>query len=901
MPRNSAGFFAALMLVLSLHVPAHAESSFPITLHEGWKLQSACKLQAVGESISSAAFHPEGWISTTVPATVVAAQVAAGIYKDPYYGTNLRDLPGMTYPIGGIFARLPMSDDSPYHCGWWYRKEFVVPASARGRTLWLRFKGINYRADIWINGKRIADTSQVAGAYRTYEFDVTDNVIAGKTNVVAVETFAPTENDLGINWVDWNPCPPDKDMGLWGAVDLVTSGPVALRSPMAVTHFTDASLKQANLTVYAELHNATDKPVHGVVTGTVAGVQIQQPVDLAAHEDKTVVFDPETYKQLQIKNPVVWWPYQMGVPHLETLTVRFTEDCKISDEQSVRFGIREITSELTDKGFRLFRVNGKPILIRGAGWSPDMLLREDPKKLREEFMLVRDMHLNTIRLEGKLETEDFFQLADEQGILVMLGWCCCDQWERWKDWTPENYQVAKASLHAQMLRIRHHASLLVWLNGSDGPPPADVEQIYLDVETQTHWPNPTLSSASATPTTVSGKSGVKMTGPYDYVAPSYWYVDKDKHGGGYGFNTETSPGPAIPNLSSLRKYIPQDQLWPTDSASWSFHNGSGKFKTLTVFDEAMNATYGKADNLKDYIRIAQAMTYDGERAMYEAYTRNKYTSTGVIQWMLNNAWPSNIWHLYDYYLDAGGGYYGTKKACEPLHVQYSYDDHSIVVVNSTYQASSQFEISAKVYDFHLKEIFSKDTRLSVDADTSERAISVPEDVFSPASKVYFVDLTLKNESGNVLSRNFYWVPSKLTTFDWSKTDYTHTPAIQYEDMTELAGLPKAQVEAHVSTEEDGKLLQVRLQNESKALAFQVAVAAHDGHGEDIVPLIWSDNYVELMPGETRTLTATIPLHAMNNATVIVSGWNIPEQKLRLSSVKNTAAAQSAQANEQHAE
>jgi len=892
MLKRLAGCFAALVLFFMPPLAVYADVSSAMPLRDGWKVQSACKLQTAGEVISATAYHPEGWYTTAVPATVVSVQVANGLFKDPYFGTNLRDLPGMTYPIGGIFARLPMSDDSPYHCGWWYRKEFVVPASAKGRTLWLRFTGINYRADVWINGRRIADSSQVAGAYRTYEFDVTDSVIVGKPNVVAVETFAPTEKDLGINWVDWNPCPPDKDMGLWGAVDLTTSGSVTLRSPMAVTHFTDAGLKQADLTVYAELHNATDKPVKGTVTGTVAGIHIEQPVKLAAHEDKTIVFDPETYKQLQVKNPAVWWPYQMGTPHLETLTLRFVAGGKISDEQSVRFGIREITSELTDKGFRLFRVNGKPILIRGAGWSPDMLLREDPKRLGDQFMLVRDMHLNTIRLEGKLETEDFFHLADEQGILVMLGWCCCDRWERWKDWTPENYQVAKASLQSQMLRIRHHASLLVWLNGSDNAPPADVEQMYLNVEEQTHWPNPILSSASATPTTVSGNSGVKMTGPYDFVAPSYWYVDKDKHGGAYGFNTETSPGPAVPNISSLRKYIPQDQMWPTSSASFSFHNGSGKFKTLAVFDDAMHATYGSPEDLKDYVRIAQAMTYDGERAMFEAYSRNKYTSTGVIQWMLNNAWPSNIWHLYDYYLDAGGGYYGTKKACEPLHVQYSYDDHSVVVVNSTYRATPRITVSAEVYDFNLKKVFDKETGLTVDADASQRAISIPDDVFPTSSKVYFVDLTLKDVSGKTLSHNFYWIPSTLTTFDWSKTDYTHTPAIQYDDMAELMTLPKTRIEAQASTAEDNKLLQVRLQNASKALAFQVAVTARDAHGEDIVPIVWSDNYVELMPGETQVLTAKLPALIPDNATIVVSGWNIPEQTLHLSPGKAVAAAAS---------
>ncbi|QNI32256.1 glycosyl hydrolase family 2 [Alloacidobacterium dinghuense] len=881
----------AVVLMLGTMVPlACAAVSPSMVLAEGWRLQSACKVQASGETISTMTYHPEGWNQTTVPATVLAAQVAAGIYKDPYHGTNLRDIPGTSYPLGNNFSNLPMPDDSPYRCGWWYRREFVIPALEKGRTLWLRFKGINYRADIWVNGKRIADSSQVAGAYRTYEFDVTDNVVIGKPNVVAVETFAPTEKDLGINWVDWNPCPPDKDMGIWGAVDLVTRGSVVLRSPMAVTHFTDASLKQANLTVYAELHNASDKPASGIVSGTVAGIRIEQQVNLAPHEDKTVVFDPETYTQLKLNNPNVWWPYQMGTPYLEALTLRFTAGGEVSDEQSVRFGIREITSELTDKGYRLFRVNGKPILIRGAGWSQDMLLREDPKRLREQFMLVRDMHLNTIRLEGKLETDDFFQLADEQGILVMLGWCCCDQWEHWKNWTPENYEVAKASLQAQILRIRHHASLLVWLNGSDNPPPADVEQMYLDVEARMHWPNPILSSASARPTTVSGRSGVKMSGPYDYVAPSYWYVDTDKHGGGYGFNTETSPGPAIPNISSLRKFIPEDQMWPATSASWSLHNGGGKFKTLTVFDDAMKATYNPPDDLNAYVRVAQAMTYNGERAMFEAYSRNKYTSTGVIQWMLNNAWPSNIWHLYDYYLDAGGGYYGTKKACEPLHVQYSYDDHSIVVVNGTYQQSPRLSVTAKVYDFNLKELFSKESDITIDADAVQKAISIPDDVFTGSSKVFFVDLALKNDVGEILSRNFYWVPSSLTTFDWSKTDYTHTPAIQHEDMTELISLPKAKVEARLTNAEDGKTLQIRLHNDSKVLAFQVAVAARDVHDEDIVPVVWSDDYVELMPGESRVLTAKLPSHALENATIVVSGWNIPDLRLHLSTAKTVATA-----------
>ena len=228
----------------------------------------------------------------------------------------------------------------------------------------------------------------------------------------------------------------DKDMGLWGAVDLVTSGPVSVRSPLVVSHLPDATGEAADLTAYAELHNSSPHSVAGNITVDIAGIKVKQAVTLQPGEDKTIVFAPQTYPTLHVKHPALWWPYQMGTPHLETATVAFEENGKVSDEQSVRFGIREVTSELTGKGFRLFKVNGKPILVRGAGWSQDMLLRQDLNPFGTAVSdLVKDMHLNTIRLEGKLETEEFFRLADEQGILVMLGWCCCDQWEHWDKWT----------------------------------------------------------------------------------------------------------------------------------------------------------------------------------------------------------------------------------------------------------------------------------------------------------------------------------------------------------------------------------------------------------------------------------------------------------------------------------
>jgi exo-1,4-beta-D-glucosaminidase len=870
---------APLILAL-LALPAALTAGTVTPLREGWRVQSACKLQATGDSIATERFDSQNWLQTTVPSTVLAAQVAAGVFPDPYFGLNLRQIPGTDYPIGRIFANLPMAQDSPYRCGWWYRKEFTAPAATQKEARsWMHFAGINYRAEIWLNGHKIADSTQVAGAYRTYDFDVTGILKPGKTNVLAVETFAPAEKDLGINWVDWNPSPPDKDMGLTGAVDLVTTGSVTLRSPLAVTHFLNQTLDTADLTIYAELHNSADHAVKGLISGAAAGVRFEQSVELLPHEDREIVFTPEQFPQLRIRDPKPWWPRQMGEPHLERLTVSFSVKGQSTDEQSVDFGFREITSELTASSSRLFRVNGKPLLIRGAGWSQDMQLRSDDKRLRDQFRLVSDLNLNTIRLEGKLETDEFFHLADQQGILVMLGWCCCDHWEHWKDWTPEDLSIATASLRAQMLRLRSHASLLVWLNGSDGPPPPDVEKAYLKVESETHWPNPVLSSASAASTTVTGPSGVKMTGPYDYVAPSYWYVDR-QHGGAYGFNTETSPGPAIPSLASRQKFLPDPEAWPP-SAAWSYHYGSGKFSTLQVFNDAMEAIYAKPHSAAEYERLAQAMEYDSERGLFEAYSKNKYDSTGVIQWMLNNAWPSMTWHLYDYYLDTGAGFFAVKKACEPLHIQYSYDDLSIVVVNSTYASAAKLHAGVRVYNLTGKEIYSAEAVVDAAADSAQRVFSIPEKLYQNSDRILFIDLTLADASGIVVSRNFYWVPTMLTTFDWTKTDNTHTPAARHEDLAALTSLPPSKITVHAEIESTprGRELRLHLANSSTVLAFQIRAALRTPSGGLIAPVFWSDNWIELVPGESRTLTALLPDSAPADSIVQIEGWNIAPQTI----------------------
>jgi exo-1,4-beta-D-glucosaminidase len=870
---------------------SQARAQDRLLLNKNWQLQSSCEAKADGAQISSAGFDAKAWHHADVPATVVGALVADKTYPDPDYGTNLLSLPGFVNDRRHFFSNQDMPKDSPFRCSWWFRTEFTLPTEYGHRNSSLHLLGINYRANIWLNGQKVADANDVAGTFATFEFNVSKLLQPGKPNALALEIFAPGKNDLGITWVDWNPTPPDKDMGIWKDVFLTASGDVALGNPF-VSSKLDPEYKNAALTITADLHNASDHAVSGVLRADIGGeisvnragkdvvsayphpIQVEQNVVLAAGESKTLRFAPEQFPALNVANARLWWPYVMGEPALYSARLLFEIGNQVSDSTELAFGIREVTSELTDRGYRVFKINGRKILIRGAAWAPDMLLRWSPEKLDADLRYVRDMGLNTIRLEGRIDHEALFSEADRLGILIMPGWTCCDAWEKWKNWGPEQHRIAADSLRSQIRILRNHPSVFVWLYGSDGPPPADVEKTYLGILKDLDWPNPSLSSAAATPTTVTGDSGVKMTGPYEYVPPVYWLADT-KAGGAYGYNTETSPGPAIPTRESLERFIPKDHLWPIDDV-WNFHAGGERFTTVNVFTDGLNRRYGTATSLDDYLRKAQAVAYDGERAMFEAYGRNKYTATGVIQWMLNNAWPSLIWHLYDYYQVPAGGYFGTKKAMEPVHVQYSYDDNSVAVVNSTYEPLQGLKVSAKLYNLDAKEEGSREGTLDVGADTSTRAFEVPN--VSGLSTTYFLRLQLRDAAGKLLSDNFYWLSTKPDTMNWSaRKDTVYTPQAQFGDLTGLNSLPqvKLEVQSAAKKETDAQVTHVTVRNPSSALAFMVHLRLTQGTGgADVTPIFWDDNYFSLLPGESREVNAKYGALGWKEPTLQVDGFNI---------------------------
>ena len=881
------------LLVSSLLAQTPAQMKHPaetnLLLRDGWSLQTSAKVEAKGEVISTPGFVPKGWHAATVPTTVVAALVKDKTFKDPLFGTNLRDFAGVNYPIGANFSNIAMAPDSPYAVSWWYRKAFAVPASYKGKTVWLKFNGINYRANVWLNGKQIAKDDDVAGAWRTYEFNVTEVAKPGAENVLAVQVFSPTEHDLAITFVDWNPAPPDKNMGLWREVYLTTSGPVALRYPTVVSKLNMPANDTAQLTVTAQVKNAIGLTVLGKLKGQIGDVSFEQDVVLQPNESKDITFTPDKYSQLVFTNPRLWWPRQMGKPNLYPLTMEFVQGGGVvSDHSTTEFGIREITSDFNAVGGRAFHINGKNILIRGGGWTPDLMLRETSQRLHDEFRYVEDMGLNTVRLEGKLETQEFFDMADHDGILVMAGWCCCDFWERWPRWQPKDFEIAKQSLRDQIYRLRSHPSIVMWLNGSDNAAPPDVEQMYLDVEKDLFWPNPVVSSATGKKTSVTGDSGVKMSGPYEYVAPSYWETDTPQGqpnrklcnpggcGGAYGFNTETSMGPAVPPVESIRAMVGKDHMWPIDDV-WNYHAGGGEFKTIGVFSDALANRYGKSDSVNDFATKSQMQTYEGVRAMYEAYSRNKYQATGVIQWMLNNAWPSMIWHLYDYYLRPGGGYFGAKRSMEALHPVYGYDDHSIWVVSSQYGDAKGLKLTTKLYNLDMTEKFTQSNAVDAGADSTSKIFALPD--VAGLSPTYFLSLRLEDSAGKLVGSNFYWLSTKPETLDWAKSTWYMTPTASYADFTALSQLPKVKLKVSDRSERKGEeeITHVVIQNPSKSLAFFVRLKVDKGaKGEEILPVVWEDNYISLLPGEKREVSARYRAAELGSAkpAVEVSGWNV---------------------------
>jgi exo-1,4-beta-D-glucosaminidase len=902
-PCVSALRVAAALAALAGPSLACAAGAFAPTRVEGaagsptaiaqWQIQSTAKAQQSGAEISAAGYSTHDWYPVSGRATAMAGLLENGLYKNVFYSDNLRAV------------EEPDSSGNAFVIPWWYRTEFTLANEAHnGRTL-LRINGIIASADVWLNGQLVADQAAIAGAYPVHELDVTRWVHAG-TNVLALRVHpGDPRTSLSIGWVDWNPTPPDNNMGPWRGVDIIRTGPVQLRFPQVTSTLALPDLASAALTVKVEARNLDAAAHEATLTGVVAGVPLRRTIRLAPGETQTVTFSSKTDPGLDLSHPQIWWPVGMGAHPLYSLQLSAAVDSAVSDSVSATFGVRSVTSHLTRHGYRQFVVNGKPVLIRGGGWAPDMFLRDDPKRMEAEFSYVLNLGLNTIRSEGKLEDARFYDLADREGVMVLAGWECCDKWESWaktggKPWDAADEKVAAASMASEARLLRNHPSVIGFLIGSDNAPPAAISKIYVDTLQTEGWSLPVVAAAADHATPETGPSGMKMAGPYSWIPPSYWYADK--LGGAFGFDSEVSAGASIPLLEDLTQMLaPQEleALWKDPqarqfhaSAAWSI------FATLAPFDIALAKRYGPPRSLADYVAKSQLDNYDNVRAQFEAFNAHMdagLPATGVIYWMLNNAWPSLHWHLYDYYLNPAGAYFGAKIANEPLHIQYSYDKRAIMLVNHTLTAEHGLRAVIRVRNLDGKVTYERRLQdIDIVGNAKQELAILP--AVAGLSRVYFIELELADAGGKPVSRNVYWLSLQTDELDWAHSSWYLTPVTRYADLTPLQSLPTATSEVRAAIRQQGaeSLASVTLTAppSSKAVAlFQHVSIRRSAGGEAVLPILWSDNDVTLWPGESVTLTARFAAPGAAKPVVEVSGWNLPPQSVPVAAESPAVAPQ----------
>ena len=656
-------------------------------------------------------------------------------------------------------------------------------------------------------------------------------------------------------------------MGLWRDVWVAATGPVALRYPMVTTKLHGTA---ADLTIRVEAVNASDQPLEGVLKASIENIGLSQPVRLAPHETRVVHFKP-----VEVTQPRLWWPAQVGEQNLYPLDLRFESGGAVSDSSRIQFGIREVTSQIDAQGHRVFRINGRNILVRGAGYTFDMLLRSTPERQDAELRYVRDMNLNAVRFEGKMEDDHFLDLCDRYGVLVLAGWCCCDHWEQWGQWDAEDEAIAAESLRDQLRRLARHPSLLrldVWQRQSA----AAQDRARLSRYPQGDRVAQSLPLLGHRQADAGRPHRREDDGPVR-ICRAFLLVSRSDPRRRARLQHGDQPRPFAAAGGIAAAHAACRPPLAHRFLVWNFHAGGGEFKDIHVFQQALDARYGKSSTVEEFARKAQVMAYEGHRAMFEAFGRNKYTSTGVIQWMLNNAWPGMIWHLYDWYLRPGGSYFGAKKANEPLHVQYSYDDRSVVVVNSYYRAFTGLKVEARVYNLDLSEKFSREAAFDAAEDSSTRLFTLPE--MAGLSSTYFVRLRLSDAAGKMLSENFYWLSTAPETLDWPKSDWYHTPTKTFADYSALQSLPPVELKASSETAAHGeeRVTTVTVSNPGRALAFAIRLKVKKGaEGDEILPVLWEDNYFALLPGETRRVTATWQARDLGRATPVVEiqGWNV---------------------------
>ncbi len=845
--------FAATLCTFAFVTPvaicAQAVPS-PVILTNGWQLQDVAKVSQAGAEVSSTKFKTKGWYAATVPGTVLTSLVNDHVYPEPLYGENNRP---------------EVIPESLVHTSYWYRTQLDIPASYDGRRVWLNFDGINYSAEIWVNGVQVGS---MRGAFKRGIFDITSNVKHGKKATLAVlvspqpHPGVPHEHTIQaglgqnggitaidgptflstIGW-DWIPAIRDRDAGIWQKVFLSSTGLVTLRDPLVTTDLPLPQTDSADVAVQATVENVSDNPVSGIVHGKIENISFEQPIELAAHTSKKISFDPKTSAALHIANPRLWWPNGYGAQNLYSLRLSVDVGSATSDAQDVSFGIRKISYSVPGTDNLTISVNGVPVFIRGGDWGLDEALKRIPReRLDAEIHMHKLANLNMIRnWVGQSTGEDFYELCDKYGILV---WDEFFQANPSDGPDPADIDPYIANVRDKILRFRNHPSIVLWCARNEGYPPPEIDaalrKLLGELEpTRRYQPSSTDGA------------GVRSHGPYHWRTPREFYTVTDDF-----FKTETG-SVSVPTLESIHGMMPQKD-WETINDDWAEHDMAKGAQQGDKYPVTIAARYGKLDNLADFVRKAQLANYEAFRAMYEGRNAQLFHSTtAILTWMSHPAQPSFVWQLYHYDLEPNSSLFAVLHASELIHIQFNESTDEIQVINNFPRPIADAIAHVFVYNLDGTVAYQEDLPVAAPGDI---ATNLGKIIFpSTVSAVHFIKLELRDAAGKLLSSNFYW-----------RALPEHP-----DDLTELNTLPAVTLEARLETTNsnaDSKTVMVTLHNPTKNIALMTHLQLRHPSGQRVLPVYYSDNYISLVPDETRVIT--IDAAMSNNPVILLDGWNV---------------------------
>jgi len=824
----------------------------PMVLSASWQLQDAGKVAEGGAAVAVEGYNTQGWYAAVVPGTVLTSLVNAGVYPEPMYGENNRP------------DKIP---DSLSRTPFWYRVEFKVPKEYAGRHVWLNFDGINFSAQVWVNGRQVG---AMKGAFARGIFDVSADVKPGKKAVVAVLVSPqphpgdPHEHTIRdgvgknggitaidgptflstIGW-DWLPAIRDRDTGIWQKVFLSATGPVVVKDPLVTTDLPLPKTDSADVSVQARVENVTDQVQNGVLKGGFDGVTFEQSVEVAPHSSQVVSFDPQTARALHVVNPKLWWPNGYGPQNLHDLHLSFEIDKKVSDSKDLSFGIRKFSYSVPDSENLTISVNGVRVFVRGGNWGLDEAMKRNPReRLEAQIRLHQLANMNMIRnWVGQSTSEDFYELCDKYGLLV---WDEFFQPNPADGPDPDDFDTYMANVRDKILRFRNHASITVWCARNEGNPPKQIDDA-LRVLMKKLEPARLYQANSA-----DGR-GVNSHGPYHWRTPREFYVFNE------AFKTEIG-SISVPTIESIRGMMPERD-WETINDDWAERDFAKGAQQGDKYPEIITTRYGKIANLADFVRKSQLANYEAFRAMYEGRNAKLFApSTGIMTWMSNPAQPSFVWQIYHHDLEPNSALFAVKKAAEMVHVQLKESNGNVEVINNLPVAMTG-KMHLAIYDLDGTVASQKDLDVSAAASAATK-VGVVE---WPAglSVVHFVKLELRDADGKLDSENFYW---------------TVLPEHQ-DDLTALSQLPAVMLEVTVARRDVvGKsFFDVTLRNPETQVALMTHLQLRrKKSGARVLPAYASDNYLSLVGGETKTVSIEVATADLKgeDGIVAVDGWNV---------------------------